>query len=91
MAFTDDGKINSGDPRPSLPPRRAVGSYDGGMRQNSELSPVGKKEEMWKRRWARARELLAAKGIILKAWKTGSDVINDSVDLIERFKSAKNR
>ncbi|KAI9893370.1 MAG: hypothetical protein M1814_006666 [Vezdaea aestivalis] len=42
------------------------------------------KEELWKRRWARAREVLGEKGVELRSWRVGGDVRNDAVDLTER-------
>ncbi|KAL1305284.1 hypothetical protein AAFC00_002191 [Neodothiora populina] len=43
--------------------------YGGGSQ-----TPLNKKEEMWKRRWARAKDLMDQKGVVLRAWRVGSDV-----------------
>jgi hypothetical protein len=42
--------------------------------------PLNKREEMWKRRWARAQEILDDHGVLLATWRVGSDV----QDLCER-------
>jgi phosphatidate phosphatase APP1 len=42
--------------------------------------PLNKREEMWKRRWVRAQEILDDHGVILATWRVGSDM----QDLCER-------
>ena len=46
--------------------------------------PHNKKEEMWRRRWARAEEIMRSKGVVLKTWRVGGDVMNECVKLVER-------
>lgn len=61
-------------------------SSDGGsddLNGNSS-SPVNKKEEIWNRRWARAKEIFEAKGVMLKTWRVGEDVIEDAIALVEK-------
>ncbi|KAF1345469.1 hypothetical protein BDV97DRAFT_406524 [Delphinella strobiligena] len=47
-------------------------------------TPVNKKEEMWKRRWARAKELMDRKGVVLRAWRVGSDVDDVCIALVRQ-------
>jgi len=42
---------------------------------------------MWKRRWARAKELLDQQGVLLARWRVGADVQDICVRLVE---SARN-
>lgn len=84
----------------SMPPRRGLTSYpaaaarwatgatggdpaaggDGGV----PGAPYNKKEEMWKRRWARAEEIMRSQGIVLSSWRVGSDVMGECVRVVER-------
>ncbi|KAI9795412.1 MAG: hypothetical protein M1833_007200 [Piccolia ochrophora] len=43
-----------------------------------------KKEELWKRRWARAKQILEDKGVVLKSWRVGDDAMKDAVKLVEK-------
>ena len=54
--------------------------YGGGA---STSYPISKKEELWKRRWARAKAILDEKGVVLRSWRVGSDVMRDAVELVE--------
>jgi len=45
---------------------------------------LSKKKEMWARRWTRAIEIFAEKGIVLKSWRVGEDVADEAMRLIER-------
>lgn len=61
-------------------------SSDGGsddMNGNSTTA-VNKKEEIWNRRWARAKEIFEAKGVMLKTWRVGEDVMGDAIALVEK-------
>ena len=59
--------------------------YVGGSSSNAyqSSSPINKKEEMWKRRWTRAKEMMDAKGVVLRAWRVGADVEDVSVKLVQ--------
>lgn len=46
--------------------------------------PANKREEMWKRRWARAKVVLDEKGVMLRSWRVGGDVARDVEGLVER-------
>lgn len=51
----------------------------------ANLNPaINKKEDMWKRRWASAKEIMAAQGVMLRSWRIGDDVVEDAVGLIRR-------
>ena len=45
---------------------------------------LSKKEEMWVRRWTRAREVFDEKGVALKSWRVGEDVADEAIRLIEQ-------
>lgn len=47
-------------------------------------APVNKKEELWKRRWARAKDILESKGVMLRSWRVGIDAVGDCVRLVEK-------
>ena len=44
---------------------------------------LSKKEEMWMRRWARAKEVFDEKGVVLRSWRIGEDVADEAIRLIE--------
>ena len=44
---------------------------------------LSKKEEMWMRRWAKAKEIFEDKGVVLRAWRVGEDVADEAVRLVE--------
>lgn len=50
------------------------------------LSGPNKKEDLWRRRWARAEELMRAHGVVLRSWRVGSDVSDLAVQVVERGK-----
>jgi len=45
--------------------------------------PVSKKEELWKRRWARAKGIMDERGVVLRTWRVGGDVSGESLKLVE--------
>ncbi|KAI9774354.1 MAG: hypothetical protein M1840_004248 [Geoglossum simile] len=51
-----------------------------------ENSVINKKEELWKRRWARAKSVLDNQGVVLRGWRTGEDVLEEAVRLVERVR-----
>ena len=42
-----------------------------------------KKEEMWRRRWARAEGIMKREGVTLKSWRVGTDVMDECVAMVE--------
>lgn len=60
---------------------------------NGEYPPgMNKREVLWRQRWARAEHVLGEKGVVLKSWRVGSDVIDTAEKLVreasEREKEA---
>lgn len=45
---------------------------------------INKKEDLWKRRWANAKETMDAQGVLLRSWRMGDDVVEDAVGLIRK-------
>ena len=46
--------------------------------------PLGnKREELWRRRWERASEILGDKGVVLGSWRVGTDVKDVSLWLVK--------
>ena len=86
------------DEAPPLPPRRGLSAYpiaaaqyassrlwaDGSNSRSSSPGPVNKREELWKRRLARAKEALEGKGVVLKTWRVGSDIEREAMRLVEK-------
>lgn len=82
-------------PPPSRPIRRAITSYPYASVANTTASTntavvggptdaLNKKEELWNRRWARAKEILEKQGVELRSWRVGTDVLDHSTKLVER-------
>lgn len=44
---------------------------------------LNKREELWKRRWERAQQILSDQGVLLGSWRVGSDVQDITVWLVE--------
>ncbi|KAI9810671.1 MAG: hypothetical protein M1827_006130 [Pycnora praestabilis] len=51
---------------------------------SGNAQPINKKEEMWKRRWAKAKGIMEGKGVMLKSWRVGGDAVDDAVKLVEK-------
>ncbi len=45
-----------------------------------------KKEELWRRRWARAESILEPLGIVLRTWRVGTDLLDESVQLVAKVR-----
>ena len=43
-----------------------------------------KKEELWAQRWERAKAIMDEKGVVLKSWRVGTDVLGICVRLVEK-------
>ncbi|KXT03936.1 hypothetical protein AC578_9239 [Pseudocercospora eumusae] len=84
---------------PPPPPRRNITSYStaavrkqanrlsGGFDDDGAPATPGdglsKKEYMWQQRWAKAKSVLERNGVTLRSWRTGSDVADVCVRLVE--------
>ena len=81
------------------PPSFGFGSYKSATRAGTQsgsttpsasgsptLGPQGvnKKLELWRRRLARAHELLDSQGVVLYTWRTGHDVVAEAVGLVKQ-------
>lgn len=87
-------------PAPPVPLRRGLSSYpaaaarwatgatggdpaaggDGGAPGGS----YDKKLEIWKRRWAKAEEIMNQRGVVLRSWRVGTDVMDECVQLVQK-------
>ncbi|KAL8744136.1 MAG: hypothetical protein Q9190_003596 [Brigantiaea leucoxantha] len=52
--------------------------------EDSNGNPISKKEEMWLQRWGKAKAILSQKGVVLRTWRVGADVLNEAVRLVEK-------
>ena len=52
---------------------------------------LSKKEELWLRRWQRAKEIFDDKGVVLRTWRVGYDVADEAVRLVERAKREESK
>jgi len=46
--------------------------------------PINKKLDLWRRRWKRAKEILDSQNVQLRAWRAGSDICLEAVQLVEK-------
>lgn len=44
-------------------------------------APYDKKLDLWRRRWQRAEEIMGQRGVVLRSWRVGSDVMEEAVNL----------
>ena len=59
----------------------------GGSGMAGALAPPvagNRKEDMWRRRLARARQLLQGSGVSLRVWRVGDDLMDESVALVQK-------
>ena len=63
----------------------AVGGT-GGAGAGTLAPPISgnRKEDMWRRRLARARAMLQGSGVVLRVWRTGEDLMDESVALVRK-------
>jgi phosphatidate phosphatase APP1 len=89
-----------GDGAPQVPPRRgitavpaaaarwATGATGGDPWAGGDGGAPGasydKKEEVWKRRWARAEDIMQRNRVVLQTWRVGTDVMETCIGLVER-------
>ncbi|EKG10984.1 hypothetical protein MPH_11987 [Macrophomina phaseolina MS6] len=51
---------------------------------NSGAGSTGnKREDLWRKRLARAEQVLGEKGVVLRTWRVGSDVMDEALKLVE--------
>ncbi|OJD27057.1 hypothetical protein ACJ73_01563 [Blastomyces percursus] len=84
-------------PQPQ-PPSFSLYSYPNSSTSSSSIAPSlgpghtgaapaapNKREEMWRRRWARAKDILDRQGVLLMSWRVGGDVRDVCVELVEEL------
>lgn len=59
----------------------AWGDVDG---YDPDAPVLSKKEELWKRRWAKAKSVMDREGIVLRTWRVGTDVMDVCIELIRQ-------
>ena len=66
---------------------RIAGYWNGTDQPTNQPSqpPINKREELWNRRLARARQSLQGTGVIFKTWRVGADVEKEAVDLVAKY------
>ncbi|KAI4718747.1 hypothetical protein E4T48_05023 [Aureobasidium sp. EXF-10727] len=45
---------------------------------------LSKKEELWKRRWAKAKSIMEREGVVLRTWRVGADVEGVCVEAVRQ-------
>ncbi|KAK5048999.1 hypothetical protein LTR84_005421 [Exophiala bonariae] len=53
----------------------------GGDAGGAPGAPYDKKLELWQRRWQHAEEIMGQRGVVLRSWRVGSDVMDEAVNL----------
>ncbi|KAF7591520.1 hypothetical protein BBP40_001458 [Aspergillus hancockii] len=76
------------------PARSSTNSLDSDQQSASGSAPPAplpnKREELWRRRWERAQDILADKGVVLGSWRVGTDIQDVTVWLVqEAMKDAR--
>ncbi|PGH00940.1 hypothetical protein GX51_05489 [Blastomyces parvus] len=81
-------------PQPQPLSSSSLYSYPNSSTSSSSIAPglgptgvpvvPNKREEMWRRRWARAKEVLDRQGVLLMSWRVGEDVRDVCVGLVEQ-------
>ncbi|KAJ5256837.1 hypothetical protein N7478_012941 [Penicillium angulare] len=75
--------------------RASNSNYNGYSGSDAGMPPAplpNKREELWRRRWERASEILEKNGVVLGSWRVGSDAQSVCMWLIEdALKDAKKR
>lgn len=52
---------------------------------NGDFPPeMSKREVLWRQRWARAEGVLKEKGVVLRSWRVGSDVMKEAEGLVKK-------
>jgi hypothetical protein len=51
---------------------------------NGNGQGLNKKEQLWRQRWARAEKILDEKGVVLRSWRVGGDVMDEAERLVKK-------
>ncbi|KNG89565.1 actin cytoskeleton organization protein App1 [Aspergillus nomiae NRRL 13137] len=69
------------------PARSSTNSLDSDQQSVAGSAPPAplpnKREELWRRRWERAHEILTDKGVVLGSWRVGTDIQDVTVWLVQ--------
>jgi phosphatidate phosphatase APP1 len=72
--------FSTSSPRPGVN-RTSTGSTMG--MNGGDGQYVNKREQMWHQRWAKAENIMHEKGVLLRSWRVGSDVLDESKRIIK--------
>jgi hypothetical protein len=61
----------------------ATSDWNSNTQQGPAATGVNKKLELWRRRLARAHEILDEQGVALYTWRRGYDVIEEATGIIK--------
>lgn len=67
----------------------SAGGVAGSGNGNGQV--LNKKELLWRQRWAHAAHTLEQKGVLLRSWRVGFDVLEEAVRLVEEAKKREER
>jgi hypothetical protein len=42
-----------------------------------------KREQLWRQRWAKAEEIMRERGVVLRSWRVGSDIMGEAEKIIK--------
>ena len=59
-----------------------------GVDVDAHEAPLSQRERVWRERWARAKRLLDAQGVVLRSWHVGLDAMDDAIELVEQAQKA---
>jgi phosphatidate phosphatase APP1 len=69
-----------------------IGSTLGMNGQNGGGGGVyNKREDMWRQRWAKAEQTLGEKGVLLRSWRVGTDLMGEAERLIKEDERKRKR
>ncbi|KAF2005307.1 actin patch protein 1 [Amniculicola lignicola CBS 123094] len=60
------------------------GANNNAAATNPEYAGMNKREVLWRQRWARADEILKEKGVVLRTWRVGTDVMKEAEMLVKK-------
>jgi hypothetical protein len=46
---------------------------------------------LWKKRWATVADALRREGVVLRSWRVGTDVLDESVRLVEKARKLEQK
>jgi hypothetical protein len=60
------------------------GGSNGSSFRQEQAQPINKRLELWQQRWDRAQQYCAERGVVLRSWTVGDDVVEECVRLVKR-------